>query len=217
MVVLPGYQHFFLDRNNKQGGGISIHVKQGIKYELLHPYLKSTDDFEILSLKCNEQMVSILYCPPSASFNPFCLFMDQFLELENDYCLILGGDFSVNILENSPVSLQLNNITNTAGFMNMITSPTRITLSTSSAIDLFVTNVSTHVKVTGTIVTDIRDHNVIFISFLYRNIKKTTFRTSIAFQDISDRNLHAFRHALQNVDWTAIFPNLVPMTRIMYL
>lgn len=31
-VVLPGYQHLFLNRKNNREGGVSIHVKQKIKY-----------------------------------------------------------------------------------------------------------------------------------------------------------------------------------------
>lgn len=166
-----------------------------------------------------EQVFYVLYRPPDSSFNTFGLFRNNFSEFvsQNDYCLILGGDLDVNILGNSTVSSQLNNINISAGFMSTTTSPTRVTLSTSSAIYLFVPNVSAHVKVTGTIVTDISDHNAILNLFSTVTLKELhlEFLPLSRTFPIGTYTLLVMQSRIQTGH--RHFPNLVPMTRIMYL
>lgn len=125
----------------------------------------------------------------------------------NKYNLILGGDYNVNTLENSVQTLLLTNSLNSAGFRNVITSPTRVTLSTSNSIDLFITNANTDVKVAGTVSCDISDHNPIFLSFYNHDFKKQVNKNknTITFQNISNSNILAFRNAVISQDWDFLY------------
>lgn len=190
MLNLDGYEHYFLRRSNKRGGGVSIYLKHNIHAELLDSYSKITSDYEILTIRQGKNVFSVLYRPPAI--------LELFLEFVsvNKYNLILGGDFNVNIIENSVQTLLLTTTLNSAGFRNVITSPTRVTLSTSNSTDLFITNANTDVKVAGTVSCDISDHNTIFLSFYNHDFKKQVNKNknTITFQSISNSNILAFRN-----------------------
>lgn len=74
----------------------------------------------------------------------------------------MGGDLNVNVLDNSFQTIELKNVLSSSGFVNIITSATRITQNTSNAIDLFITNCITKLHASGTMCADISDHFPIF-------------------------------------------------------
>lgn len=207
MYALQGYNYFYLNSQVKRGGGVSIYVRQSIRCDILARYTEMTDDFEILTVRSNNLVFSVVYRPPSACFDKFSSFLDRYLEFIslNKLTLFLGGDFNVNTLLHSTLSSQLDNIISSNGFMNVIQSPTRINISCSSALDLFVTNISTDVHDAGTIISDISDHIPIFISCgVGASIVKSN-KASYVFQNISERNLENFRVESLHTDWGRLF------------
>lgn len=160
MYVLKGYNNFYLNRKEKRGGGVSIYVRQDIRGEILETYTEMTEDFEILTVRSNNLIFSVVYRPPSACFDRFGLFLEKYLDFITviKLSLFLGGDFNVNTLQHSTLSSQSKNIIRLNGFMIVIQSPTRISISSSSALDLFIANAREDVPEAGTIASDISDH-----------------------------------------------------------
>lgn len=206
MLILPGYNNFSLNRSERRGGGVSIMVNREFQCEKLLSFTEITENYEILSLKCENKLFSVVYRPPSTDFGKFFSFLDTYLEFAsaNNLSVIIGGDFNVNMQENSSLSQQLNNIITSYGFLNVITSPTRTTDSSKSVIDLFVTNETTQVNSAGTICSDISDHTPIFISFRDSNTKAKVKRNVFSFQYISDQSLLSFRNEIASIDWTPV-------------
>lgn len=60
MLNLDGYEHYFLRRSNKRGGGVSIYLKHNIHAELLDSYSKITSDYEILTIR-QEKIYFLFY------------------------------------------------------------------------------------------------------------------------------------------------------------
>lgn len=164
VLVLPGYKHYFLNRQDKRGGGVSIYVKTSLECELLNTFSGLTSDYDVLSLKIGNYIITVLYRPPSGDFGKFIAFLDRFFERVsiNKFSVVMGGDFNVNVLDDSFQTIELKNVLSSSGFVNIITSATRITQTTSNAIDLFITNCITKLHASGTMCADISDHFPIF-------------------------------------------------------
>lgn len=167
VFILSGHDHFFLSRSGKRGGGVCIYVKEDNQCEILDAFNETTDGYEIMSLKHGRKLLSVMYRPPAGNFNNclFCLQRDLDFISVNNYLLVLGGDLNVNILANSSFSSRLNDTLSSSGFFNVNSSPTRITYSTSTAIDVFITNINTVVGSAGTISIAISDHLPLFLCF----------------------------------------------------
>lgn len=108
------------------------------KCVLVHEYL-STDDYELLTILNNSEVCAIVYRPPGGNCSRFIEFYECFLDFiyKNNFHLTYGGDFSINILEGSNTSRSVS------GVKNLIATPTGITCSTLSCLDLLVTSVET--------------------------------------------------------------------------
>lgn len=75
MLIIQGYKHFFLNRKERRGGGVAIHVKRSIKSELMKTFSEVTCNYEVLSLKFRNSIVIFLYRPPSAYFDIILLLL----------------------------------------------------------------------------------------------------------------------------------------------
>lgn len=206
VFIVPGYNHFFLNRSGKRGGGVCIYVRQDIRCEILDAFTEITDDYEIVTVKHGRQLLSVMYRPPAGSFNNFLSFLERYLDFIslNNYSLVLGGDLNVNSSENSSLSSRLSSTLSSSGFCNVIVSPTRITHSTASCIDVFITNINTIVRSAGTISSDISDHLPIFFCFQTRDLSRSVGRL-VTFQAITDCQLRSFRSTVMQTDWTSVF------------
>lgn len=66
-----GYNSFFLNRPNKQGGGIEILIKNNLECEIIPELSLLTEDFECLCLKSRKYIYCVIYRPPNGQFNQF--------------------------------------------------------------------------------------------------------------------------------------------------
>lgn len=153
MLELDGYNNFFLNRKNSRGGGVAILVAKHKKCEILPEFSKTTVDYEILTLKNKQEIISVLYRPPTGNVARFLEFYEDFLEFicKNNLRLISGGDFNINMLEENNCVRDFSTKLVSSGFINVIKTPTRITCSTSSMLDLIVTNLDTEIYNAGTV------------------------------------------------------------------
>lgn len=139
--VLSQYTHFYQNRVCGRGGGVSI-LTASDDFEVVPEYTCLTDDYEILSLKQNKLMFSVVYRPPSGNVNLFFAFLDKLLCHANEckYSLFVGGDLNINLLHDTPSASELLLLLTANNFHNVINHPTRTTLFTSTLLDLFITN-----------------------------------------------------------------------------
>lgn len=62
--TLDNYAVFSLNRSNKNGGGVCVHVKESYEYHVIHDLTKITNDYESLTLQCAKSVFSVVYRPP---------------------------------------------------------------------------------------------------------------------------------------------------------
>lgn len=89
------------------------------------------------------------------------------------------------------------------GFLNLITTPTRVT--TSSSLDLFMVDIASCVQHTGTITCDISDHYTIFVSCRVQNRAGKADCETFRYQYIISETLNRFRNSVLSADWTPMF------------
>lgn len=140
--LLPGYSHFNLNRENRQGGGIAMLVKNKVSCELLESFCKITDFYEVVTVRFKNTLLSVVYRPPSSPVMPLLDFVETLFNFVNDknYRLVLGSDFNIDISCDCSSRNSLSNLIESCGLSKVIKHPTRITNTSSSLLDLFITN-----------------------------------------------------------------------------
>lgn len=207
MLRLPGYELFYLNRVNKRGGGVAAMVASGTHCNLVTDFTKNTEDYEVLVLHSKNEIFCVVYRPPDGNIVRFLDFFEGFLEYvaKNNFRLVCAGDFNINVLEQSTVSRDLNLQLQSCGFVNLITTPTRITSTTLSAIDLFLTNVETKILTVGTLSCDISDHCPIFCIYNTDINKNNELGDVFTFQSITELGLALFKLEVERYDWSSVF------------
>lgn len=143
MLSLDGYTSFFLNRRDRRGGGVAVFVNKVHNYEKVIHFCCICNDYEILTLKESMNIVSVVYRPPNGNFKHFIDFSEQFLEYVrvNRFRLICGGDYNINTLDDICNARNFASVLSSSGFTNVISTPTRITVSSISALDFLITNI----------------------------------------------------------------------------
>ena len=121
--------------------------------------------------------------------------------------IIILGDLNCDISSTKPVShtKKLLSLIDNYQFVQLINEPTRITESTSTIIDLILTNQDQRIPRTGVIQIGISDHNLIY------TVRKITLYKSGAHKYCTSRrfkhfNVNIFLRDLKSTDWSFLSP-----------
>ena len=192
------------DRPNDPHGGVAIYVKNTL-------YLKARPDLHVDNLeavwiqtKLNQENVLIgsFYRPPNANVDYWNLISDSIDKANNDQKkFFVLGDFNTDWLDNP--SRHLLDIVNLFQLRQLIDSPTRTTETTSSCLDLVLTQSYNIVKNTKVLSAFCSDHSVPAI-FLNCNIDfRMSFKRTI--YNYEKLNIDTFRTKLEDQNWQDIF------------
>lgn len=173
--------------NNHQVGSSftrlsSIH---GGSLIILHNQLKFKERKDIVSLSVErtievsavelEQFIVVcVYRPPLSNFDLFESIMESVLlkiSLSSKKLLICG-DFNVNILENSTLSVRLLNLFKSCNLKHIFTEPTRVTATSATCIDNIFTDIIPNTK---SVISNLEsDHlgQLMVFQTLRRNLRK---------------------------------------------
>lgn len=92
----------------------------------------------------------------------FLVFFDKLLSFasNNAYTLTIGGDLYIDVLKDSApaVDLLITLQCNGFGFRNEITMPASVTTTSTSLLDLFITNTVAENVISRVIISDLSDH-----------------------------------------------------------
>lgn len=203
---LPSYQTFYVNRSSGRGGGLCILVKNIFTCELLENFCISTSDCEFMSLKLQNTVLAVGYRPPNGRVAPFLDYLEDFFAFVNDshFDLIFGGDVNINMLSKDSAKLKLDVLLTANGLANVINLPTRVTLSTSSLIDIFVTNITPDRLKAGVIMAPLSDHFPIFLCCRKKvNTKKNL--PAHLLQRVTPQNLSSFLEKISIVSWGSVY------------
>lgn len=175
LIHIDGYKLYRADRGNsgktERGGGLCVYIKEKFNTEIIVFNDYSQRDIEILSLRiCGNKtgtlVCTTIYRPPKGKVESAVTGLqklcDKLLETTGDK--IIHGDFNINYLNKScRWSKKLKEWEIHNGLFQCIKTPTRITPTSSSMIDLCFSNVK-FVSNTGTLNLNVSDHLATFIT-----------------------------------------------------
>ena len=139
---LKNYNFINLNCSNKNGGGIGIYVKEGLKYKLradININLETAIESIFIQLVTpvgKNMIIGVIYRPPSNKIDLFENEMNQILrklDKENKIGFLLG-DFNVDLLKSESCDYTCRFLEQmfTSSFFPLILRPTRITQHTGT-------------------------------------------------------------------------------------
>jgi hypothetical protein len=209
MYKIDGYNAFGKNRN-RHGGGVLLYIKDNIKCEVINIDMSQIIESIWVKVTLNSEnyAIGVMYRPPSADANYYIEMLNQLDYIHANFeKVILMGDLNFNY--KFDVSLSSNPVYNIECLYNMnqlITEPTRETVTTSTLIDVILSNVSeSHIK-SGVYQNGMSDHYMIFTVLKGNKIKSK--HTVITFRNYRKFDVNAFLDDLStcstitDLEWT---------------
>ena len=206
---IKGYRAFREDRKRGGGGIMAYGTDQVISKKLKTPK-KSYDKFEILACSIElpgDKLIALgLYRPPKI------IGKDHFLKVEKEINDIVGwaamqgikllviGDLNLNRLQ--PDSIEgkiLVGLEELHNLQCMIEKPTRVTDKTQTLIDVILTNIPGHFKLSGEFNPGLSDH---YMTFCLMNTRiKQHKRKIITFRSKKNLNHEELKKDIEAMPW----------------
>lgn len=164
-VGIKGYNFYRVDRPTR-GGGVGMYVKATFKCSIL----VSDTDIEQLWIKIILNKISycvgVAYKPPTFNFNNFLNSFEKSISnavLVSDY-VVCAGDFNVNLFRTENLNTnRLLLLCDSLGLKQVIDTPTYMTKTSLSLIDLIFISSQIQIKDKGTCsVNNVKGHELIF-------------------------------------------------------
>ena len=200
-------------RSSAKGGGVGIFVHESITYDFnndLSLFIERIYESIAINIFLNNKRYSLinLYRPPSApeltdfqSFDIFLSNLNKVIDISpsNTYFFM---DSNINLSQKNVLADKFIDLWSAYGFINSITSNTRVTLNSSSLIDQIFTNDLAASGSSGTVSSDVSDHLPLFINvFCDRSHQKPS---SIYKRVFSPNNVAFFKEKLSELTWTSV-------------
>lgn len=209
VFLLPGYEHFYLNRKQNRGGGVSILISN-TGFEIVSEYSAITDHYEVLCIRKKLEVYCVVYRPPNGNVSQFFEFLERlFSSMTEVKCnFILGGDLNIDFLDLSRNQSELSLLLSAHNLQNVISLPTRITASCSSLLDIFITNHDSSNITAGVMSLDLSDHLPIFMLIHKHNATARTKVNEVQparyIRSINNKTLQTFRRNVESANWSSI-------------
>jgi predicted outer membrane repeat protein len=219
LCKLPNYElATSFCRNSSKGGGVAIFVKQNLIFSESTIKQSSERDFEAVGvkLKTNNSKTTIvgIYRSPKGNEE---VFFSKFENLLTDLTshnqeFILMGDFNINALTPNDLSTKrLIDLLYTFGLDLLVSSPTRVTATSQTAIDNVISNI--HNVAVSVVVTAVSDHYgqeaVISGTKFQREPKMDT-----KVRDVRPSNINLLNYRLAKEDWQFLDNNYLSVEQV---
>ena len=211
---LPGYVLESRFRTNKCGGGVSLMIRQTVKYKVREDLILFSHAIESLFIELKGDkniIIGVIYRPPGGNiedFNDTISGIIDKLKLEKKLLYLLG-DFNINLINSDshiPTSEFLD-LLYSVSLIPLINRPTRITTNTATLIDnIFCNDVIDLKHFNGIFCNDITDHYPVF-SLNLGTYTEQTQQYFIKSRKVNKSTISVFKEKLSNIDWSNIMQN----------
>ena len=215
---LDGYHslEFSIRQSNAQGGGVGIFVKKELNFSVnkkLSVFHERILESIFVDVTFNNKKISIgsLYRPgtqhpsltPSEQFTQFCELFSAIADCANNSHIptYIFGDTNIDCLKYGTCANSSNYVDMlfSHGMIQVVSKPTRCTLTSATLIDHVITNSIADSYETIILISQLSDHFPV-LHFLSCSKHRSTPKT-IAKRDFSDANLNYFRTSLSALGW----------------
>ena len=173
---IGGYNNVSAYRENRKGGGVSLHIHEHLAY-IERPDLNVfNDNIESIFVEVDKSdfsldrnvVIGVLYRPPNTDIDVFNDYLGNILanvEREKKIFYIMG-DYNINLLNHNshPKTTSFLDTIYCKSFVPLINRPTSVSESSHTIIDNIITNNFAELKCSmhGIMLTDISDHFPVF-------------------------------------------------------
>ena len=209
VIVLSSYSKKIhrRDRRTGPGGGVIIYCKDSV-FSKRRIDLEN-DDIEIIwievKIDCHTFLLGCLYRPESSI--AYWSKLDTMLEtvIGTDMNVIITGDINVNML-NIEQSPHLNHLLIKHNLTNLVTEPTRITPTTSTLLDVVLTNNISIIQNTVVHPPICSDHSVVSFDVLYSIFKQKSYISEKYI--FHEADFESMNTELASIDWNTLSSTL---------
>ena len=202
---VPGYEIVRRDRNvnGRLGGGVCFYVRCNINYS---PRLDlPIDQIENLCIEIRKPKCKLFSSQRGIGLQTHLLAHLAILDAENiEYYLMddLNCDLSSKELDHN--STKLLNIADLYNLHQVINEPTRITISSSTMIDLIFTNTVDKIVCSGVSHVGISDHSLVYAFRKLSTGLSTKGHTTVTYRNFEHFDSECFRNDICSQNWDDI-------------
>ena len=187
-----------------------IYLRSNISYCLRNEVI-ANDEFEILSIDIKKPHsktfnVTAAYRPPSCTSGFFEALeaIVRAVDMESKEQIIIG-DFNCNYLmdRNNMHLSQLKQLSSTYQFQQLINEPTRITLNSSTLIDVILINEPSRILKSGVVHIGLSDHSLVYAVRKFSMPSKNTHK-HVTTRSFKNFDANAFREDLKSAPWESL-------------
>lgn len=215
-LSIPQYTLIHKHRPHGNGGGIGFYIKSNIHYNILHQHTHMISKiFECLTIEITinskKTAISTLYrsptppntMTPTTHMDEFNAHLDTLLQqLSTKYTTVyicLDSNINSHTVKQHHTNFEYFNTIHTNGYLQCINHSTRIQGNTHSLIDHILTNSNEEIITTGTLILDISDHFMTFITLAKTHHRHTNPPTLT--RKFTQHNTQMFREHISNLAW----------------
>ena len=182
---IEGYDLFRRDRN-RNGGGVALYVRSSHRATLVF----SDPILELLAVRIKpiNLIITVCYLPPGSSSSTTSDLRKQLCTYSGEKALFMG-DFNLDVGCSDGRAHDFVKVLNTAGFVQLVKDPTRVTPNSSTTIDLLLCNCVDYVTKVSVAKLTVSDHYCV-TGVIRTRIKKTVSECGSSDTDVVEcRNL----------------------------
>ena len=170
-VSIDGYKLYRQDRLRKRGGGVCAYIRKDITVTVLKDISHLSKNYfyqfwlKLQYRKLRLIVICISFRPPDCPLSCF----EELLKPSYNQALTMNkpitvlGDLNFNVLKESPESKPLSNFLSETNLKQIIITPTRITDTCKSLVDVILVSSPDLVHARGVINTSISDHLPVYV------------------------------------------------------
>ena len=178
-IACNSYSVIRKDRN-RAGGGVAAYIRNDVDYTLRVDLMDA--ELEILIIEVQRTnvkpfLIATWYRPPNANLKTFQSFESVLQRIEDlSYECIILGDMNCDTMPNDKPwqTKHLFHITEGFGYVQLVKSVTRVTATSSSILDLIITNTTEKIGTVEVLPITLSDHFLVYCTWGKKRVYKNS-------------------------------------------
>lgn len=216
-IEIPGYTVLRKDRkvaDKKWGGGICVYIKSTLTCKLIFKYCVRSLEAVLFEVKSGSFLILVVVIYKSR-LGEFC---DDFENILAEYTVkyndvIICGDFNCDPNAKKSASKKFKRVLERFGCTCQNTEPTHFTKTSSSLLDLVITNTKS-ITFLNQISIGFSDHDFVFFSY---DVNNCTPASSIIYRDFKNIDTTELILKCVSLPWNVLFTILEPNEKVNLL
>jgi hypothetical protein len=195
-------------RSSNEHGGSSIYIRNGLETREIHYFAgiseEKTFEMSLTELPEYKLLIVCIYRSPDGQVDKFLDKLESVVQklLMKGKILILCGDWNIDLLHEGSYQKDLTGLLLRYNLVNTVQSPTRISNSTSTLIDVIIINKKDYVEPATVMELGVSDHQAQVLSVLRKT--PTSINRRVLKRRFGNSNIREFQYLLEKETWQEV-------------